>query len=111
MPNFTKAEVTAMSGDMDLAPYRELLEPHGPGTNMSLPLMPGDRPRMVARALNKVAAEQGKRLRRIRTTDQSLFRFAIVRPGRRTGLTVEQIEARVAKARATRELNKAKRQG
>lgn len=108
MPNFSKAQVTASSADVDLEPYRMFLEPLVPGTSMSLPLTPEDRPRIVARAMNKVAAEQGKRLRRMKSPEGT-FRFAIVRPGKRSGLTVEQIEARVAKARATREANRAAR--
>jgi hypothetical protein len=101
MPNFAKAMSQRTGASIDLAPYRDFLAGYEPGTAVSLPLESTDRPRIVARALNAVASEQGKRLRRVASNDGQ-FRFVVVRPGRSSGLTIEQIEARVAKAKATR---------
>lgn len=111
MPVFSSAVSTRTGGAIDLAPYREFLAKFEPGTAVTVPLEAGERPRIVARAFNAVATEQGKRLRRLRTNSDAEFRFVVVRPGRRGGLTMEQIEARVAKAKATREANKARRLG
>lgn len=110
MPAFDQAVSSRTTGSIDLAPYRDFLSKYEPGTSLTVPLEPGERSRLVAHALNIVAAEQGKRLRRVFGGAANEFRFVIIRPGRRGGgLTAEQIEQRVAKAKATRAANKARR--
>lgn len=106
MPRFTEAEVST-NGTVDISPYLSLLAPHGPGTRISLPLTAGDRPRMVARALNRAAKEQGKRLRKVTGDGSSINVVVMSGERRRSGLTIDQIEARTAKAKATREAKKA----
>jgi leucyl aminopeptidase (aminopeptidase T) len=62
---------------------------------------------MVARALNRAAKEQGKRLRKVLSDGSSINVVVMSSERRRSGLTIEQIEARTAKAKATREAKKA----
>lgn len=107
MPAFNRAEVSE-AGVEDLTPYLNLLEKHGAGTRLLLPLVAGDRPRVVARSLNRAASQQGKRLRRVRSND-SLIEVVVLTGERRVvNLTPEQRAARVAKARATRQANASK---
>ena len=102
MPDFTKAKVQQSGVSEDLTPYLKLLEPIQPGQRVILPLSADDRPRIVARSMNRAAKQLGKRLARI-AGNPSTVDFRVkpleVRP---TSLTAEQKAARVAKARQTR---------
>lgn len=102
MPDFTKAKVQQSGVSEDLTPYLKLLEPIQPGQRVILPLSADDRPRIVARSMNRAAKQLGKRLARV-ASNASTVDFRVkpleVRPA---NITAEQKIARVAKARSTR---------
>ena len=59
MPDFTKAKVQQSGVSEDLTPYLKLLEPIQPGQRVILPLSADDRPRIVARSMNRAAKQLG----------------------------------------------------
>jgi hypothetical protein len=101
MPAFAKAKVMEGTTE-DLTPYLRLLEPHGPGTRITLPLDADDRPRIVARSMNRAARQQGKRLRRLKGLANTVDFVVMGSEVRTMNMTPEQIRARTEKAMATR---------
>lgn len=105
VPDFKNAEVTTVAED--LTQYNAFLAQYHQGQVVRLPLVEGETPRRVMRALNKAAAANGVRLIRLRS-DEDHVRFRITSQQRRVvNLSEEARRARVEKARATRARNRA----
>jgi hypothetical protein len=101
MPDFAKAQVSTES--VDLTAYRSFLRRLTVGQTVTLPLEEGERSRKVMRALNSAAAQSNMRLARLRS-DGAEVRFRVLSPEKRSvSLSDEAKQARVAKAKATRE--------
>ena len=105
MPDFKNAEVTTVVED--LSQYKTFLAAYHQGQVVKLPLLAGETPRRVMRALNKAAAANGVRLTRLRSDDDHV-RFRVASPERRVvNISPEARRARVEKAAATRARNRA----
>jgi hypothetical protein len=105
MPDFTKAEIS--TDTQDLTAYRTFLKRLTVGQTVSLPLEEGETSRKVMRSLNSAAAQSNVRLARLRS-DATAVRFRVLPPEKRSvSISDETKQARVAKARATRERRKA----
>jgi hypothetical protein len=105
VPDFKNAEVTTVVED--LSQYKTFLAGFHHGQVVKLPLLAGETPRRVMRALNKAAAVNGVRLARLRS-DEDHVRFRVASPERRVvNISPEASRARVEKAAATRARNRA----
>jgi hypothetical protein len=101
MPDFAKATIADTS--QDLSGYTAFLRKLEIGQVVTLPLEPGERSRAVVRSLNLTAEAQQKRLARL-PSDAGSIRFRVLSPDKRAvNISDEAKQARVEKARATRE--------
>ena len=101
MPDFAKADLSTES--QDLTAYRTFLKRLTVGQIVTLPLEDGETSRRVMRALNSAAAQSDVRLARLPASNGSV-RFRVLPSEKRAiNMTEAAKQARVEKAKATRE--------
>lgn len=107
MPDFSRAQVSASGAD--LSAYSTFLRKLTVGQTVTLPLEQGETPRKVMRDLNAAASQSQMRLARV-GSDSGAVRFRVVSPDKReVAISDDAKQARVAKARATREAHRMQR--
>jgi hypothetical protein len=101
MPNFTQAQITSAAEDMSA--YRTFVRSLKVGQVVTLPLEEGESTRRVMRALNAAAKDHRVRLARLSSLENAV-RFRVMPVEKRSvNLSEDAKQARVEKARATRE--------
>ncbi len=104
MPDFAKADISTES--QDLSAYRTFLKRLTVGQIVTLPLEEGETSRRVMRALNSAAAQSDVRLARLPASNGSV-RFRVLPSEKRAiNMTEAAKQARVEKAKATREVRR-----
>lgn len=107
MPDFSRAQVSTSGAD--LSAYSTFLRKLTVGQTVTLPLEEGETPRKVMRDLNAAASQSQMRLARV-GSDSGAVRFRVVSPDKReVAISDDAKQARVAKAKATREAHRAER--
>src|SRR5262245_14287593 len=104
MPDFARAAISTSS--QDLSPYNTFLRKLEVGQVVNLPLEEGESPRRVMRSVNSAATQLNMRVVRLRS-DNTAVRFRVISPEKRSvNISEETKQARVKKAKATRQARK-----
>jgi hypothetical protein len=104
MPDFARAAITTSS--QDLSSYTTFLRKLEVGQVVNLPLEDGETPRRVMRSVNTAAAQLNMRVARLQSNGDAI-RFRVLSPEKRTvKISDEAKQARVDKAKATRQARK-----